>query len=439
MFADLVSDRSLQLHAMILVEVAAPLETMYVNDLKKQQADQLGYAVERAQAGLGSWWGSCAQILQKIHSNTLLHRLGITPRLTAEPVAFDMEWVQQEQITLELVFNFATILASNLAWSQVMFKYSLPHGIASLASRSRAIRENAMQLLREMVEAVLAALQPRHSGNTGLQEVLKAVAWQRQAFVAEIITTLRQTNFDPHHETIRRIAIELYSATASTKENLESTFGFLRDVVSRSTKNQKASQQLVWMYAQSSKYPATGGVPHIEVTYRDWARFKPGTNEALKQEFMRCMNPKNTPMPARHPADDDISLPRNAQEVQKKKWRNAGPLSHQKGVAGMAYLMHDQASGFSRASFCWRGLIVTEGEVRTVTVRPKPPPRAPNLHPELAREEFSSARAACSTTPAQIVTGCQWDFETMRLWLAAWLLTTRMTRPCATMCTSAAR
>ena len=70
MYADLTSDRSLQLHAIIIVEVAAPLETMYVSDLKRQQSDQLGFAVDRAQAGPASWWGSCGQILLKIHTSS---------------------------------------------------------------------------------------------------------------------------------------------------------------------------------------------------------------------------------------------------------------------------------------------------------------------------------------------------------------------------------
>ena len=136
-----------------------------------------------------------------------------------------------------MVYSFSTYLASNVAWSQLMFKYTLPHGIACLASRGRNEREDATLLLEEMVLTLRKALEPKHSGNVGLQEILQDLAWHRQAFSAEVMAMLLKSDFDCHDEDLRSVAVELYSGSSTTKDCIESTFGHLRDAVTRSTKN----------------------------------------------------------------------------------------------------------------------------------------------------------------------------------------------------------
>ena len=361
MYFDLISDRRLQIDAICITEVSQPLVAMYQSGLKMQKDNQLAFAIQRAQAGEGSWWSTCGEILEKIHSSSLLLRMGLTQRLGEEAAEEeDHEWLAAEGQMLQTVYDFSVALASNVAWSQVMFRYSLPHAIAPLASRNRKVREDAMALLKKMVDALLAAKRPEHDGNTDLQKVLDALAWHRQPLAAEVVMSLRQTHFDPHSEETRRVAVELYAGSATTKDVLESTFGFLQDVSRRCSKNQKLSQHAVWMYAQSSKYATTGGVPHIRATKEDWNRFHPNLQPELAIQFARCMNAKNTRVPESHPADDADArgLPQNTHEVSKRKWRTSGPLSHQKSVAAMAYLMHGEPTNFQKVGLMWRGLTV---------------------------------------------------------------------------------
>ncbi|CAE7230600.1 unnamed protein product [Symbiodinium microadriaticum] len=192
---------------------------------------------EEEPARTGSWWETCGEILLKVHSSALLKRLGVAPRLGAEAAPLDKAWVKQEQELLQMVYSFSTYLASNVAWSQLMFKYTLPHGIACLASRGRNEREDATLLLEEMVLTLRKALEPKHSGNVGLQEILQDLAWHRQAFSAEVMAMLLKSDFDCHDEDLRSVAVELYSGSSTTKDCIESTFGHLRDAVTRSTKN----------------------------------------------------------------------------------------------------------------------------------------------------------------------------------------------------------
>lgn len=335
---------------------------MYHADLKQQKKNQLQFAVRRCLAGTGSWWETCGEILLKVHSSALLKRLGVAPRLGAEAAPLDKAWVKQEQELLQMVYSFSTYLASNVAWSQLMFKYTLPHGIACLASRSRNEREDATLLLEEMVLTLRKALEPKHSGNVGLQEILQDLAWHRQAFSAEVMAMLLKSDFDCHDEDLRSVAVELYSGSSTTKDCIESTFGHLRDAVARSTKNAKASQQLVWMYAQACKYPTTGGVPQIRATDEDWAKFAAGPeSDRMRKLFYGCLDPKKTAMPTHHPGDAE--LPRNPDQVQKKKWKNAGPLSHQKSVASMAYLLTDVKNEFANAGMAWRSVFFTCGAI----------------------------------------------------------------------------
>lgn len=58
-------DRQLQLEAICLTEIAAPLESFYKKSLDAQGEDPVSWAAQRAWALEGSWWQTCLDILQR--------------------------------------------------------------------------------------------------------------------------------------------------------------------------------------------------------------------------------------------------------------------------------------------------------------------------------------------------------------------------------------
>lgn len=55
--------------------------------------------------------------------------------------------------------------------------------------------------------------------------------------------------------------------------------------------------------------------------------------------------------------DKDKTVPQNSASISKKKWRSAGPLSHQRSAAAVAYILADSRTGFANISSCWTGRV----------------------------------------------------------------------------------
>ena len=130
MFAELVRDPVLKLDVRIICETAQPVERQYAEDIQSQKKNpaRLQWISERS---FGTrWWGETVRdTLGKVHDFSVHRRLQLTGPCNADPVEL---WLQDEQHTVEKLANFAAVLASNIAWSQLLFIYSLPHGAAGL-------------------------------------------------------------------------------------------------------------------------------------------------------------------------------------------------------------------------------------------------------------------------------------------------------------------
>ena len=106
---------------------------MYHDDLESQKENSIKFEAERALGGLDSWWGPACSILLKIHDAALMRKLGLTQPL-GRAASYDFAWAKLEQEKMELAWNFATELGGSLSWSQLLYKYAFPHGLAVLAS-----------------------------------------------------------------------------------------------------------------------------------------------------------------------------------------------------------------------------------------------------------------------------------------------------------------
>ncbi|CAJ1366373.1 unnamed protein product, partial [Effrenium voratum] len=316
MFCDLIADRRLQQHAILITSVAQPLEKFYHDSLEAQKANSRLFAATRSAGG----------VLMKAHNARLFRQMGLSPRFGNVP-AGNEPWVQEEVEMVKLVWTFASHLASNISWSQLQHKYSLPHAVAVLAHPSPEVRRSGMDLLKRMTLAIRKAME-KSSTHGYLTDVLRDVGWHEQVLPTEIMIMMWQTGFDAENAQLLHLAAQLYSGSCTTKDVLESTFAHLKDTTERSAKNKKASPHSMWTYAQASKYAATGGLSPIRPSEADWAAED-------KQE--------------------PSSIPRNAGAVQKVRWRNAGPLAHQKSVAAMALLMSDSENEFQHVQLAWAG------------------------------------------------------------------------------------
>lgn len=195
MFSDLIHDRQLQVDALIITSVSQPLEAMYAEDLEEQKNGSCEFEAQRAAGGEASWWGHVGAILMKVHNAGLMRRLGLTQRVR-RPVTYQLPWAQLERETLEAIWNFATELAANLAWSQLLYKYTLPHSFAVLASDNPVLRSEGMELLKSMVECLREALRASAAhGDPALQDAIFDVAWHRP---------LAQTRRFPVQKTVKR-------------------------------------------------------------------------------------------------------------------------------------------------------------------------------------------------------------------------------------------
>ena len=89
MFTEFMLDSDLRLDAVILTEIAAPLEDQYAQDLKEQSKgteSMLKWAVRRAQGQ--TWWKTAQRILQIPFLYDFVQKLGIAS-FCRPPVEFD--------------------------------------------------------------------------------------------------------------------------------------------------------------------------------------------------------------------------------------------------------------------------------------------------------------------------------------------------------------
>jgi hypothetical protein len=337
MFHDFQTDRQLQLHAIVVTEVAGPLEYQYVTDLQEQAKGSDGRAAWAAKRASGTevWWATAIAILLKAQSMPLMARLGLSPPCNP-PVAYDnsQAWLEDEKSLVKLLHHFATILAANTVWANMMFMLCLPSAIAGLLHTRKALRREAMDRLKTCLEDV---------------------AFNVQQLPREIMARALQCGFDADNQDIRLLALNLYAGSATTKDILESTFAHLTDILQRQAKCQKMADHARLFYAIASPYASSGGVQQILPTLGDWLFTKSEQGKELKARLASMANPMSTPLSE---GRDEVELPKSVKDLVKSKWKAAGPLSHQRSAAAIMYLIHDSANDFSNVGMAWTGLIL---------------------------------------------------------------------------------
>jgi len=89
-----------------------------------------------------------------------------------------------------------------------------------------------------------------------------------------------------------------------------------------------------------------------------WRKYG-GANEEVRKErlteFWSAFRINSTKLEPEEKSDGPAQIPKTMKDIKKQKWRNAGPLSHQKSAAALAYLLVDYKNKFSNMDSCWTG------------------------------------------------------------------------------------
>ena len=146
------------------------------------------------------------------------------------------------------------------------------------------------------------------------------------------------------------------AGTSTTKDVLESTFNHLKDLSSRHAKNQKFGYFTRWLYAVCAPY-GKESAPQLLPSKADWFTYR-SADVRLLREFNGLGNVKGQRMPEIRYGEDQ-RFPQRPDEI---KFRNAGPLSHHKSAAALAYAMEDAGSEFANVRHAWLGALFTAGQ-----------------------------------------------------------------------------
>lgn len=146
MMRDFMSDRRLQTTGIIMTDVAGPLEDRYAADLEAQllsDKELLDWCAIRALGGSESWWNTVTLILVRPHRPTLYQRLRLTPPCEV-PVDPEEAWLAEDISIVDDIYKISWVLASELAWTDIIWKWTMPLGAAVLVSSERSVRSSGM-------------------------------------------------------------------------------------------------------------------------------------------------------------------------------------------------------------------------------------------------------------------------------------------------------
>ena len=235
-----MSDRKLQQHAILLCAISLPLEADYYNELKltaEGLESQKELAARRANY---EWMDMIVDILEIPMKRDLWARLKFTQPFGMEfEEATGLRWAQEEFEILRQAHSFASCLASNLSWANMMFANCLPHCIAVYLHPDEWVREERGKEIADMIRCILAvekevfhtrlAKKPGQRGFVlpALAECLRDVGFHLFQLARYVMMLGHQTEYKLDSTEMIELAEILYGGSATTKDLLESTFAFL--------------------------------------------------------------------------------------------------------------------------------------------------------------------------------------------------------------------
>ncbi|CAE7811014.1 unnamed protein product [Symbiodinium sp. CCMP2592] len=336
---DILSDDRLRCSAEILCRVTRPLHKLYQSDLQAQKEGLEKTLQWNAERCVGSSLEACNQILTTTSNPALYMAMKMTPH--CNPCATP-DMLPEEMELAQKAFSFATNLAGNFAWSEMLHQFTLPLAAGSLLLADREKAQRALHRIGAIIDAVVKAEDMLRT-KPALGQLLQDLAFQEESLAREVMIRLRRAKYkldDPEAQTVVRLMRSFFGGSSSTKEILESCFGHLADVVSRSNKNKCTSRMGLWLYCTSSGFIKSSGMKQRLPDRSDWLRWLEKFGSA-KDEWMQKFNTAFNVAATALPQAQDMEFPKTAEGVVKTKWRLAGPLSHYRSAAAACYLLKE--------------------------------------------------------------------------------------------------
>ena len=358
MVYEFLSDRSLQLCAIIVVYISAPIEAEYASDLKSMEGGPIcqGLWAERS-VGKKSWWATARKILEATYGVKLLQRLNFTRPHEQIPHDSDHTWLRQEQDLAQLACDFGHELFARYVWANIPFMFNLPQAFALYLLADRDARAAALEILGGVLTSVFNAQQHWRECLTrdkqkahDLETVFNHIGWCHHQLATELLAFMLQSDFNPDHVPCRQLAAKLFRGSSTTKHCLEDVFAHLQSMTAKATNNKRMSHWARYFYSTTARSVVSGGIQTVMPDRADWDSVA-GRTFSFIPEYAKMFDMNNTSMPEPD-SEDSILLPK-PEGLQKRQWKAAGPESNQRGAAAMVYLHNDAPSHWANIKRVW--------------------------------------------------------------------------------------
>ncbi len=363
MVLDLLNDTYLQHDCIIISEVSGPLEVAWGKSLKMMKDSPGKQQIFASQRARNMKLDIVMECLMKIHDDSLLDKLGMTPAstdATLDSLTTDGSNVDPfEKVLMERVSRFAFQLGSEVLWSHAHFFWTLPHAIALYLSPKESERKSSCKHLLHMARAIVKA-----ENDPRLNTCLLDVAWHKEQLPRKILQHGLKCEFDCNNPELRRFAAALFSSTVSTKEILESCFNSMNRQIGYMNTNKRSSHAMKWLLATLNPLLRDYCFQQFLPTEADFyqALCSPAGKRALNFELEKWFDVGATSLPECAPERIvDIehvpdSGPLSATAILKNmSWKPAGSAATQRSAAATAYICGESYNDFANVNSAWVG------------------------------------------------------------------------------------
>ena len=354
MYCDIMNDPCLRASAELLTRITRPLHRRYQDDLTAQQQGLATLREWNAQRCLGSSCNVTHDIIRTAVSASLYKAMRLSPAsIPALPI--DTTVLDEDFTLVNKAFAFGVHLAGNYAWSELLHMHTLPLAGMVLLAQNEGERRKGMSHMKRMIEAIVTA-EDLARDRIDIASCLQDLAFQDEPFAREIMIYLKRGNYrfsDPNTAEAIKALEKFVSGSSSTKEILESTFGYLAHCVAKNSTNKNMGCHNMWMYLASSAFVASSGMQQHLPSSADWVRYQQQFGHRADADFSRfdtAFKASKTQIPTA----PDINIPKTSRGVNKTAWRLSGPASHYRSSAAMAFLL-DDGPNFEHAGLAWAG------------------------------------------------------------------------------------
>lgn len=346
---DLFTESMLQEKGRIIANSLGPLHQEYSHDFSQHKKGQEGM-MELQALKAGNYHYQCVtQILENMIHPQWIEHLSLAGNCTEPTLALDPESasMQADISLLSLLFQFSMHLASARCWSQAYLSEVMPYMVAGVHHPDSRTRE---VLLREMqnTSSTILALEDHVAANTAdatastLLKDLSTLTWQVTREVLAMGEACSWSETNPGFEELKAYSWALFASPSTTKDILESAFGWLKDAL-RFTKASVMSFLTKFLYLVACPYAEESGVRTFSPSQADF--LKVAERSEYKTIKGNIFNPKSKDM-------DKEVLP-TAGRVQKI--RPASFHANRDAAAAMAFARDLLPQGFHNIPPSWPG------------------------------------------------------------------------------------